>query len=536
MIKLHQLLSRADDETLAYLIGDEAMRLLLKLDPKLATPSNLREIAISLHSASGLLVTKDYRSRLFDLLKPDEVLILANILQISPQSDIYSALKNTRFLRGSDREKALFDFFEVVKPEEAFIEEIPSLKNNDCRYPLFAHQRHAIKEVQAKLVRHPYRVLLHMPTGAGKTRTTMNIITEHLRLNEPTLVIWLAHTEELCEQSASEFETAWSFLGNRSLQVWRFWGSHELNPTEITDGILVAGLSKTYSATKERIQFIVELGRRASLVIIDEAHSAIAPTYKTVLGSLHVQGQKTALLGLTATPGRTWSDIVADEALADFFGRQKVTLKIEGFANPVDYLVSEQYLAKVSYRSLFYKSGLQLSEADKQQVRQHLDIPDKVLKFLADDEMRNLAIITATEQLLKKHRRILLFATTVEHSNLIASILRIRGIKAHSITGNTSKRLRAQIIEDFKSNDPIQYVLCNFGVLTTGFDAPQTSAALIARPTKSLVLYSQMIGRAIRGLKAGGNAEAEIITVVDNQLPGFGSVAEAFNNWEDIWE
>lgn len=79
-------------------------------------------------------------------------------------------------------------------------------------------------------------------------------------------------------------------------------------------------------------------------------------------------------------------------------------------------------------------------------------------------------------------------------------------------------------------------VLCNYGVLTTGFDAPATSAVLIARPTKSLVLYSQMVGRGIRGPLAGGNSDAEIVTVVDNNLPGFGSVASAFTNWEDVWE
>jgi len=78
-------------------------------------------------------------------------------------------------------------------------------------------------------------------------------------------------------------------------------------------------------------------------------------------------------------------------------------------------------------------------------------------------------------------------------------------------------------------------VLCNFGVLTTGFDAPQTSAVVISRPTRSLVLYSQMVGRAIRGPRAGGNREAEITTVVDTALPGFGDVAEAFTNWEDVW-
>ena len=67
------------------------------------------------------------------------------------------------------------------------------------------------------------------------------------------------------------------------------------------------------------------------------------------------------------------------------------------------------------------------------------------------------------------------------------------------------------------------------------FDAPRTSAAVIARPTKSLVLYSQMLGRALRGPLAGGNDQAEIITVVDTELPGFRDPAETFFNWEDVW-
>ena len=78
-------------------------------------------------------------------------------------------------------------------------------------------------------------------------------------------------------------------------------------------------------------------------------------------------------------------------------------------------------------------------------------------------------------------------------------------------------------------------VIVNYGVLTTGFDAPAISAAVIARPTRSLVLYSQMVGRATRGTRAGGNEEAEIVTVVDPHLPGFGNVADAFRNWEDVW-
>jgi DNA repair protein RadD len=423
-----------------------------------------------------------------------------------------------------------------MPPQSEIVEVSPEHQIGACSYPLFEYQRKAVLATQRLLYKNPHRVLLHMPTGAGKTRTAMNIIADHLRQNEPTVVVWLAHSEELCEQAASEFETAWSFLGNRPIHIWRFWGDRTLRTACLQDGILIAGLSKTYNAARSDISFIVELARHTSLVIIDEAHSAVAETYRLILDALVVQRQKTALLGLTATPGRTWADIRVDEQLAEFFNRQKVTLSMPGYANPIDYLVDHQYLAQVEYRSLFYKSGIELSNADRERIKHQLDIPEDILRLLAEDEMRNLAIITEVEQLAKRHQRIIVFAATVHHADLLACILSARGHKAASITSRTENHLRAKLIEDFKSDEDDVQILCNFGVLTTGFNAPRISAALIARPTKSLVLYSQMVGRAIRGPKAGGNAKAEVVTVVDYQLPGFGSVAEAFNNWEDVWE
>ena len=106
---------------------------------------------------------------------------------------------------------------------------------------------------------------------------------------------------------------------------------------------------------------------------------------------------------------------------------------------------------------------------------------------------------------------------------------------ADAVTGMTNASERTRVIQRFKRSDRRKRVLVNFGVLTTGFDAPAASAALIARPTKSLVLYSQMVGRVIRGPRAGGTAHCEVVTVVDTNLPGFGDVADAFMNWEDAW-
>ena len=122
----------------------------------------------------------------------------------------------------------------------------------------------------------------------------------------------------------------------------------------------------------------------------------------------------------------------------------------------------------------------------------------------------------------------------VDHANLLANILTVKGVKAAAVTSRTRCDHRRKIIREFRDSDEIQ-VLTNYGVLTTGFDAPRTNVAVVARPTNSVVLFSQMIGRAARGVKAGGNKECKVVTIVD-ELPGFRSIAEAFEYWDEIWD
>jgi len=536
MINFNSLISRADDEILQTLLGKTAVRLIMLLNESLATPTRLRELLLSLHKPHELLTSATSRVLLLELLRESEAKELAAVLGLPIKETLYDDLKSIRITHGSDKESQLLDFFSLETPPAEEQKQLKSVQECSAIYPLFEHQRRAVNQVTAEIFQEPNRVLLHMPTGSGKTRTAMTAIAEYMCASEPTLVVWLAHSEELCDQAAEEFAKAWNALGNRKTNLFRCWGKYQVDIEAIHDGILVGSLAKIYNTLKRDIGFIGKLGSRCSLVVIDEAHQAIANTYKLVLETLFTTGRRTGLLGMTATPGRTWADIAADEELADFFGRRKVSLEIPGYDNPIDYLVREGYIARTTFHSLLSNSGITLSSSDVKYIQDKLEIPARILTRLSENDQRNLSIVIAIEDLIKRHRRIIVFTASVQHASTLALALRARGLYADSVTGETPFSERNRIITNFKSDSPESKILCNFGVLTTGFDAPQTSAAVIARPTNSLVLYSQMVGRAIRGIRAGGNENAEIVTVIDQELPGFSTIAEAFNNWEDVWK
>lgn len=532
------LLARADDETLQDLLGKSVVRLLTQLDPQLSRPRRLRELIAELRDPAEMLRTKRDRQLLLQLLPRDEARRLQVELEpyLPAGDNPYVQLMKFSPRKKSKAEQALFSLLGVVEEPEEELDSAPVVQVVNPTYALFEHQRRAANRLGGLLAQPPHRAVLHMPTGSGKTRTSMDLIARELRGGAPRLVVWLAYSEELCEQTASEFEKAWTYHGDRPTSIFRYWGEHSIDISQLQDGLLVAGLGKMYASVKKEYGFWARIADRTRLVIIDEAHQAIAETYRAVLELLSERHEHTRLLGLTATPGRTWNDVDEDEKLSAFFARNKVSLEVEGYSNPIDYLVEQGYLAKAEFESLTYEGGADLSPHDRARLAESLDVPTSILERLAVDEQRNLLIVSRIEQLTRAHQRILIFATTVEHAEMLAVVLRARGMHANAITGRTAPAERERVIRGFKSNSGEVRILCNYGVLTTGFDAPRTSAAIVARPTKSLVLYSQMVGRATRGPKAGGNAEAKIVTVVDHALPGFADMSEAFTNWEDVWD
>ena len=534
-MQFSKFVTRIDEGTAQELLGLKLVAHLSRYDRGYTTAANLQRLLAETVGAFKLLKNPKTRKILLYLLKPKEINELKDKLNIEVPAggEVYSRVTGAAY---NQRNLALLmSFFEL---EMADIEErvaVPASRSVIADYALFEHQRTALSEIVKLLSGRRRRAVLHMPTGSGKTRTAMNLIVDHLRSNETGLCIWFATSEELCEQAVEEFERAWRHLGNREMGVYRFWGDYEVDISGVRSGLLVAGLPKCWARYDKTTKFINNLARNCTLIVVDEAHSSVADTYELVIAGIMSQRSEIALVGLTATPGRTWDNVNEDKKLADFFYRQKVTLHVANYSNPLEYLVQNEYLAETKFNELFYKGGVSLSEADLARVEEASEIPIAILKRLGEDEQRNLVIISKVEELLIKHKRVLLFATSVEHSDLIASILTARGKWARSITTRTEPVSRRQFIADYKTVDDTSKVLCNYGVLTTGFDAPQTSVAVITRPTKSLVLYSQMIGRAMRGPKANGNKKAEIYTVIDRNLPGFRNIVESFNNWEDVW-
>ena len=360
-ITFQNLLSRADDVVLQELVGLDVVRLLRSIDPALATPTSLRNLLLDFKEPVDLLRDSATRGILLDLLPVTTAEQLCETLNLQAAGDPFNALKGFNPHRRSLLEERLFSFFGLDVPKEAGQGPVAESVDARGKYQLFEHQRRAVFKVRQTLASQRPRVLLHMPTGSGKTRTAMNVIAEHLRSNEPSLVIWLAFSDELCEQAVEEFEQAWGYLGNRPINAYRFWGASDPDLQTARDGFVVASLGKMYNYAMRRLSLIATLADRTSLVIIDEAHQSIAPTYELVLDTLVEKQPTTGLLGLSATPGRTWNDVDEDQRLADFFRRQKVSLEVEGFSNPVEYLVESGYLARPIFSSLFYNSGENLS-------------------------------------------------------------------------------------------------------------------------------------------------------------------------------
>ena len=384
------------------------------------------------------------------------------------------------------------------------------------------------------------RCMISLPTGGGKTRVAVEAFLEWMqyKFDENKFMIWIAQSEELCEQCISCIEELWKdreFV--LPLKVYRYFSKYDFpDDDELSGGVIVAGINKLHhNIDDEKISYILE---NTGAMIIDEAHRAVTYMYDELLRKAKsaTNGNMFPICGLSATPGRnTLIDNCEVNKLVDMFQMNLITPKFSDNKkyqeNPIEFFKENKYLARINHIVIHSGKEYKLTEEEMKELEVKNEYAQSFLKLLAKDTHRNMFIL---KRLLKIQRGqpTLVYACTVEHAKFLATIMNSLGRKSASISSDTNRTERRIIVNEFK-NGNIDF-LFNYGVLTTGFDAPKTRNIVICRPINSNILYEQIIGRGVRGVMFGGTEECDVIDFSDNIL-NFGE-QKAFMRFKEYWD
>jgi len=321
------------------------------------------------------------------------------------------------------------------------------------------------------------RMLLYLPTGAGKTVIATYII-KALRANAGFgRVLFVAHRREILDQTARTLE---QHLPRLRVEIEQGERSSSM------DADITVASVQSLLRRKERYD-----PKAFDLIVCDECHRALAPSWEEAIGYFYANaGSKTLLLGMTATPRRT----DGRSALALFgepaFEISRTDLEDLGFLVPMEYFTvrTDLKLNKVKLSGGDFQVGALSAVMD---TAQH----------------RAMAIKAWLEQGVSK--RTIAFCASVEHAQHLANDFRAIGVPAELIDGKTKDR--AELLRRFRTGE--FQVLTNYGVLTEGFDDPGVACILMARPTTSALVYTQCVGRGLRC--APGKTACTVIDIVD---------------------
>lgn len=352
------------------------------------------------------------------------------------------------------------------------------------------YQREAIDAVyRAHQERGIQRPLVVLPTGSGKTVCFANIAARRID-DGPVLVI--AHREELLTQARDKIMTV---------------------APDLTVGIVKAGRDECWSdvvvasiQTIARPKRLAPLIGRISTVIVDEAHHGTAQTYRDVLeglGSFRDGGPLT--IGFTATAGR-----------GDGVGLGHVWQEIV-YQRGILHMIAEGYLVDVKALEV-------LTDLDYKRVRTNRgDFTDASLGM----ELEGSGAIEASALAYARHakeRRGVAFTPTIATAHDLAKHLTSLGVRAEALSGETPGEQRRAILRRLGTGET--QVVANCGVLLEGFDEPAISCVLVARPTKSKVLFTQMVGRALRPHAASGKTDALVLAMCAPPEAGLATIAD----------
>ena len=353
------------------------------------------------------------------------------------------------------------------------------------------YQQNAIDSIVEHAKNGVTRQVIVLATGLGKTVIFGHLPSRVRDKGKKSLII--AHREELIDQAKDKIADI-----DKTLRVQIEQGDREVDTSKEYD-VVIASVPTIGRRGSKRIRKFNpdEFG----LIVIDECHHSTAETYRSILEYFGVDKEKDAkkstngkvLLGVTATPSRS-----------DHIGLDEIFDKIT-FSYDLRQGIANKYLCDI--KAFGIATGSDLSGL-------HTRMGDFVNEELADavntDERNQLVVESYTE--LAPHTKALCFAADVAHVLKLTEWFKKAGYKAEYVTGDLDKEVRKKTLERFKNGETEVIVNCN--VLTEGYDCPGIQTILMARPTKSSVAYSQMIGRGTR--TSPGKEFLNLIDFVDN--------------------
>lgn len=382
--------------------------------------------------------------------------------------------------------------------------------------PMYDYQDEAIAQLAEYYLEGNHRAgILAMPTGSGKTRVATKFLLEHMVANG-WQVVWLTHRAMLIEQTANSFYThAGSVLRYAVPEKEEFKmvcvsGSHAtIRATEPDDDLMVFSVQSLV----RNLPFLQAVLSEKVIVVVDEAHHTLAPSYRMIIQEIRRIGKDVKLLGLTATPRRLNE---ADTGrLMQIFDNRII------YSVPMSLLITRGFLSEPKYSRVDTQINFdtQITLDEQRYISKWGELAPETMERMAQVAERNMLIADTYVANAKEYGKTLIFALNATHCISLCEELRKRNVRCDYIycahPGNEEKIAR------FKRGD--LDVLVNINVMTEGNDIPDIQTVFLTRPTSSDVLLMQMIGRGMRGVGSGGTTTVNIVDFHDN----WGS----FANW-----